>query len=428
MKRKGFAVLFAAVMAAGLCACGGSSSGDENSAGTPEVKEEKENESDTDAGEKKVITLWETLAESEQALYQTYVDEFNAQSDTVEVKLVYMPPENFNTQVAVGNLSSEMGDILRVDNPETVGYAASGVLADLTDYYNNWDEANYLEGPIASATYEDKIYGIPAESNCIALYYNKEMLKEAGVEVPTTWTELKAAAKALTTEEHFGFAMSAQASEEGTFHYLPFLWSVERDVTKLGSEAGIEALTYLNSIFEDGSMSLDCLNYTQADAAKQFAAGNFAMMINGPWNVSVVQQDNPELDFGIALIPKAEDGENASCLGGENLCVSANADVDACWEFISWFCSKEVNARYVKDMGKFSPRSDMDLDEMYADDEIMMAFAEEMEYAYPRSNLSWNEISKQIQTMMQETYTGSKTPEQAAKDAQAAVEKIIEEQ
>lgn len=420
MKQRVLSVFLATVMVMGLCACGGNDKTDGASEGSGGTDKK-------DSG-KKVVTLWETLAESEQETYQKYVDEFNAQSDTVEVQLVYMPPENFNTQVAVGNLSSEMGDILRVDNPNTVGFAASGVLADLTEYYNDWEEADFFEGPIGSATYEDKIYGVPAESNCIALYYNKTMLEEANVEVPTTWSELKDAAKALSTDGCSGFAMSAHASEEGAFQYVPFLWSLERDVTKLGSEKGIEALTFLNGLVQDGSMSLDCLNYTQADAAKQFAAGNCAMMINGPWNVSVVKEDNPELDFGIALLPKADDGEYASCLGGENLCISANADVEACWEFISWFCSKEVNERYVMDMGKFSPRADADKDAMYADDEIMMAFAEEMQYAYPRNNLSWNEISKQIQTMIQETYTGSKTPEQAAADAQKAVDDIINEQ
>lgn len=403
----------------GMCACGA------DTAENTSHNAEETNEGDSG---KKIVTLWETLAETEQETYQKYVDEFNAQSDTVEVQLVYMPPENFNTQVAVGNLSSEMGDILRIDNPNTVGFAASGVLADLTEYYDDWDGANFLEGPVESAVYEDKIYGIPAESNCIALFYNKSMLENADVEVPSTWSELKSAAKKLSRDDCSGFAMCAQAGEEGAFQYVPFLWSLERDVTNLGSDKGVEALTFLNGLVEDGSMSLDCLNYSQADVAKQFAAGNCAMMINGPWNVSVVKNDNPELDFGIALLPKADDGEYASCLGGENLCISANADVEACWEFVSWFCSKEVNERYVMDMGKFSPRADADKEAMYEGDEMMMTFAEEMQYAYPRNNLSWNEISKQIQTMIQETYTGSKTPKQAAADAQKAVDEIISEQ
>ncbi|MDO5548452.1 MAG: ABC transporter substrate-binding protein [Eubacteriales bacterium] len=417
LKKRLLAMTLAATLAVGLSACGGSgSTADPGSAG-----------GGNSSGGKKTITLWHTLADSEQDTFSKYVDEFNAQSDDVQVEMVYMPQDEFLTQVAVGNLSSELGDILRVDNPDTIGFASSGVLADITDYYNNWDEASYLEGPLESATYDGKIYGVPSESNNIALYYNKAMLEEAGVEVPTTWSELSEAAKALTTDAVDGFAMSAIANEEATFQFVPFIGSEGKTINEIGSEAGIDALTFINSMVQDGSMSVDCINWSQADIAKQFAAGNCAMMINGPWNVAVVKEDNPDLDFGVALIPKSENGDYATCLGGENLCITANADTDAAWEFISWFCSKEVNERYTYDQGKFSPRSDADNEAIYADDEIMLTFAENMQYAIARHDLSWTEMSKQIQTMLQETYTGAKTPEQAAKDCQTKIDTILAE-
>ena len=416
--KKTIAAALALTMVLGLAGCGGA----------PEPSAPDAPAASGAGTEKKTVTLWHTLAESEQATYREFVDEFNAQSDTVQVELVYMPQEEFLTQVAIGNLSSEMGDILRVDNPDTIGFAASGVLADITDYYKNWDEANYLEGPLNSATYEDRIYGVPSESNNIALYYNKAMLADAGVDVPTNWTELRAAAKALTTDVCDGFAMSAISNEEATFQFVPFIGSVGKDITEVGSPEGVEALSFIDSLVKDGSMSVDCINWSQADIAKQFAAGNCAMMINGPWNVSVVKADNPSLDFGVALIPKSDDGEYATCLGGENLCVTASADVDAAWEFISWFCSKDVNERYTYAMGKLSPRSDADNKTTYADDEIMLAFAENMQYAIPRKHLAWTEMSKRVQTMLQEAYTGAKTAEQAAADCQTAIDTILSEQ
>lgn len=414
--KKTVAATLVLTMAFALAGCGGQTPADDT----------KQETSST--GEKVNVTLWHTLAESEQPVFQEFVEEFNSQSETTQVEMVYMPQEEFLTQVAIGNLSSEIGDILRVDNPDTIGFAASGVLADITDYYNNWDEANYLEGPLESATYDGKIYGIPSESNNLALFYNKSMLKAAGVEVPTTWSELKEAAKLLTTDSCDGLAMAANATEEATFQFVPFIGSKGKSINEIGSQEGIDALTFLNGLVQDGSMSVDCINWSQADIAKQFAAGNCAMMINGPWNVSVVQQDNPDLDFGVAFIPKSDDGEYATCLGGENLCITANADVDAAWEFLSWFCSKEVNERYTKAMGKFSPRADADNETTYAGDEIMLTFAENMQYAIPRHDLSWTEMSKQIQTMLQEAYTGAKSAEQAAKDCQTAIDAIVTEQ
>lgn len=411
--KKFLAMFLATVMALSLVACGSK-------------EETKEGDTTTPAtAEKQVVTLWHTLAESEQAVFEKFVDEFNAQSTLAEVQMVYMPQEEFLTQVAVGSLSGEIGDIIRVDNPDTIGFAADGVLADITDLYNAWDGANHLSGPIASATYEDHLYGVPCESNNIALYYNKAMFEDAGVDVPITWTELRETAAALTTDTVDGFAMSAIANEEATFQFVPFIGSNGKTITEIGTEEGVAALSFLDSLVKDGSMSIDCINWSQADIAKQFAAGNCAMMINGPWNVSVVKSDAPDLEFGVTYIPKSDDGEHATCLGGENLCITSNAHIDAAWEFISWFCSKEVNERYTYEQGKFSPRADADNETIYADDEIMLAFAENMKYAIARNHLSWTEMSKQIQTMIQETYTGAKTAERAAADCQSAIDAIL---
>lgn len=80
-----------------------------------------------------------------------------------------------------------------VDNPDHASYASMGVFEDITDLYNSWDEADFMEGSINSCYYDDKLYGLPWGNNCLGLFYNKSMLEEAGVEVPTTWSELEAA-------------------------------------------------------------------------------------------------------------------------------------------------------------------------------------------------------------------------------------------
>ena len=72
-----------------------------------------------------------------------------------------------------------------------------------------------LEGPMQSVIYEDGVYGLPYACNTIALFYNVDMLEEAGVEVPTTWEELVDAAEKLTTEEHTGL-LSAAPNRRGS--------------------------------------------------------------------------------------------------------------------------------------------------------------------------------------------------------------------
>ena len=62
-------------------------------------------------------------------------------------------------------------------------------------------------------------------NNCLGLFYSKDLLDVAGVEVPTTWSELEDACAKLTTKGVYGLAISAIGNEEGTFQYMPWLLS-----------------------------------------------------------------------------------------------------------------------------------------------------------------------------------------------------------
>src|SRR5699024_4552200 len=115
-----------------------------------------------------------------------------------------------------------------------------------------------------------KLYGIPFGSNCLGLFYNKDMLEAANVEVPTTWDELRDAAKALTKDNVSGMAFCCLQNEEGTFNFSPWLWSTGTDSFNINNEQGIKALTFVGDLVKDGSMSKEVINWTQGDVMNQF--------------------------------------------------------------------------------------------------------------------------------------------------------------
>ena len=121
-----------------------------------------------------------------------------------------------------------------------------------------------MEGSINSCYYEGKLYGLPWGNNCLGLFYNREMLKAAGVEVPATWSELEAACEKLTTDKVKGLAISAVGNEEGTFQYMPWLLSSGGSVTDLTSEGSRKSMTFLQGLIEKGYISRECVNCTPA--------------------------------------------------------------------------------------------------------------------------------------------------------------------
>lgn len=167
-----------------------------------------------------------------------------------------------------------------LDNPDLQQIAQTGELTPLDQY--GIDSSGFANGILAASTYQGKLYGLAPNVNTIALFYNKDMLSEAGVAVPRTWDELKAAAAKLTRTGRYGMAVDANATFEGTWQFLPFLWSNGGDEKQLDTPQAAQALQLWVDLVKSGSMSKSVLNWNQSDVSDQFVARRTAMMINGP--------------------------------------------------------------------------------------------------------------------------------------------------
>lgn len=378
------------------------------------------------AAEPTEITFWHYMSEDKEGKFvNEAIEEFNNSQDEIHVTAQYLPREELMKQYTIGVVSGELPDCGMVDNPDHASYASMGVFEDITDLYNSWDEADFMEGSINSCYYDDKLYGLPWGNNCLGLFYNKSMLEEAGVEVPTTWSELEAACEKLTTDTCKGLAISAIGNEEGTFQYMPWLLSAGGSVDNLTSDESKESMTYLKDLMDKGYISKECINWTQADAEKQFASGQAAMMINGPWQFSGLSGDAPDLEYGVAKVPKADDGDYASVLGGENVAICKGANVEASWKFLTWITSKEESAKICEAIGRYSPRADVDVQEMYKDDPLNATFAEILPTAESRGpSPVWPEISEAIYSAEQEVLSGQKDVDTAMSDAQVKIDAL----
>ena len=416
--------LFAALMAAAICVSASgcassatsSSSGAAGSAAAP----------GSSASGTTEIRFWHYMSmDKEGAEVQKIVDQYNASQDKVKVVAQYVPRDELMKQYTIGAVSGNLPDVGAVDNPDHASYASIGVFEDITDLYNSWSDANFLPGSLASVQYDGKIYGVPWGNNCLGLFYDEDALKAAGVSAPTNWTELTEACKKLTKGNVKGLAYSAVGNEEGTFQFMPFLLSAGGNVDDLSSAKSVKALDYISGLVKDGYISKESINWTQADVEKQFASGSAAMMINGPWNIASLKKDAPDKHWKVTKIPKADDGDYASVLGGENLVICKGAKKDAAWDFIKYVSSKEHSAELCAKIGRFSPRADVNVQEEFKDDPVLAVFAGLMPNAKSRGpHPKWPEISSAIQTALQESLTGQKSAADAMKEAKAKTDEI----
>lgn len=219
--------------------------------------------------------------------------------------------------------SKSLPDVLMLDNPDIQQIADTGALAPLGDFGITAD--GYAPGPVAAATADGKLYGLQPGANTIAIFYRKDVLKKAGVEPPTTWAELRTAAKKLTAGKQYGFAFNATADYEGAWQFLPPMWSNGGDETDLKTPQVAQALQLWKDLVDDGSASKSVVNWKQSDVNDQFIAGNAAMMLNGPWQEPAL--DKAKVDYGVVPFPVNQAGQpSVAPLGGEAWTVPMTGD------------------------------------------------------------------------------------------------------
>jgi multiple sugar transport system substrate-binding protein len=208
----------------------------------------------------------------------------------------------------------------------------------------NWDD--FYPGERAAATVGDKIVGVPALVDNLAIVYNKSLFAEAGVAPPTpewTWDDFRSAAAKLTdpAKGQFGFLIPADGSEDTVWHYLPMLWEAGGEIltpdnqhAAFNSEAGVKSLTTLQQMaVTDKSAYLDTTNQ---NGTKLMNGGKIAMTVTGPWDLSQL----PDIQYGVQVMPTypGSAGGHQTISGPDNWVVFDNGAErkQAAVDFVKW--------------------------------------------------------------------------------------------
>jgi multiple sugar transport system substrate-binding protein len=237
-----------------------------------------------------------------------------------------VPGANLIAKVLQQSASKSLPDVLMLDNPDVQQIADSGALAPLSDYGVATD--GFFKGVQEAGTYDGKVYGVAPVINTLALFYNTDILTKAGITPPTTWDELQADAKQLTSGDQYGLAFSGINTYEGSWQFLPFMWSNGGDEKNINSPETVQALQLLTDIVNDGSASKSVVTWAQADVEAQFVAGKAAMMVNGPWNIPDLNS-HPEIKWAAVPVPTRDASQTSVApLGGETFNIPQTGNKD----------------------------------------------------------------------------------------------------
>jgi sn-glycerol 3-phosphate transport system substrate-binding protein len=302
---------------------------------------------------------------------------------------------------------------------------------------------SFFPGFMKNSQTGGKTWGIPFQRSTIVLYWNKELFKEAGLDPnkpPASWAEQVDYAKKLTKRDASGNVTQwgIQVPSSGFPYWLFQGFTTQNDVL-LMNEAGTE--TYF-----DKPAVVDALQYWVDLSAKHkvmapgviewgttpkdFFEKKTAMMWTTTGNLTNVKA-NAKFDFGVAMLPAGK--HRGSPTGGGNFYLfkkTTPAQRDAVLKFVKWMTTPERAAQWGIDTGYVAVRMDAwSTPQMkkYVDGFPAPTVArDQLQYAVAELSTHDNQrVTKALNDGLQAALTGTKTPAQAMKDAQAEAARIL---
>ena len=315
-------------------------------------------------------------------------------------------------------------DVLIVDNPVISTLAEAGVLASSDD--TKLDTTAISPNLLGAGQLAGKTYGIPIGANTLALYYNKGVLTQAGVDIAsvTDWKSLTDALAKVKAAGKKGITFSAIGTEEGSFQFLPWFWGSGANLTKLDSPQAVSALALWTDWLKQGYAPNSVINNTQTTSWQEFATGTYAFAENGTWQLANAKKAG--FEYGIIAVPAVNGGTAPAPTGGEFVSVPIQKDTSryaVTQKLVACLASTDNSLATVSALNYIAPTDAVQAKQAAANPDLTVWVAA-VKAAKGRTgdNLGtkYPKISQQLWTAVQAALSGSQAPQQALASAQAA--------
>lgn len=310
-------------------------------------------------------------------IFEQVAEKFNSTHDDIYLKID--SPNDATTILKTRFVREDYPDIIGIGGDINYSYFIdSDILADVSDYAGmsdiNQGYVDILEGLEFVPT--EGTYGVPYVANAAGILYNREMFKEHGWQIPTTWEELLALCETIQSEGilpfYFGF--------KDTWTCLA-PWNalaVDLAPSDVCKQVNAGKTTFTGEYRETAEKMLQLLDYGEEgpfaygynDACTAFANGESAMYTIGSYAVPQIQSVNPDMDIDSFVMPGSSDADGNTLNSGVDLqfCVTkACPNKEAAYEVLDFLLEDENVQMYLDDQkavpcksGDFTLASNLD--------------------------------------------------------------------
>ncbi len=257
----------------------------------------------------------------------------------------------------------------------------------------------------AILTTEGEVYYVPFNLDTMLMYYLPAKFEEAGVEVPTTWDGVAAAAEAGVTGG-WSWGNTSWLGFQGVLKQAGGDWyAPDCSAAAINSEEGMAALEYYTALYEDYGFPAEAV--PTADA---LATGELAFVFSGEWEATGINAAHPELEgqWSVAPLPAGPTGSFNAFIGGKGMGIlSYSPNVDAAFDLMMYLSTSEAQqalAELSLSMGNsiHVPPQTANYEFIQGGDEVREALSTQLGDAAGPSNCpGWEETNADIDLILQ---------------------------
>ncbi|MEU1476993.1 extracellular solute-binding protein [Streptomyces sp. NPDC005760] len=373
----------------------------------------------------KTYTVWDPYPQFAKGSDWTKLLDKCGTAAGVKIKRTGFDTSDLTNKALLAAQQGNSPDVLIVDNPVVSTLAEAGVLTTTDD--NKLDTSKVDPNLLAAGQSGGKTYGTPIGANTLALYYNKAVLKKAGVDISSVkdWTSLTAALAKVKGAGKKGITFSAIGTEEGSFQFLPWYWGSGAQLTALDSAQAVSALSLWKNWLDKGYAPNSVINNTQTTSWQEFASGDYAFAENGTWQLA--NADKAGFEYGVIPVPAATGGSAAAPTGGEFVTLPVQDDTGrytTSQKLVSCLTSSQNLLATDTTLSYVAPTSEVQ-DKQVAANAELKPWVDAVKAAKGRTSddlgTKYPKISEQMWKAVQSALSGSQSPKDALTAAQSAV-------
>ncbi len=390
------------------------------------------------------LEMWERSG-GNAGMVDALVAAWNEKNPDRKIHLTYIPHTEMVPKIAQAIASGEVPDLMGMDLIYGPQFEAAGQLVDITDLIGSDPSLKTASpGHMAVSTYDGRLYGVPLYADVSALFYNKDLFRKAGLDPdrpPTSLAEIREYADKITAlgGDVKGYFLPGSCAGCNIFTVGPLMWASGATIEPkdandepLQGDGVKDVLQWARDMIKAGNVHEDARSENGETFHLRFGSGKLGMMGTGNFNIALVKEQNPNMDFGVALLPGVKSGQVSSFAGGDIVTIPKGSKrVDDAIDFMKFLLSEETQVEvYAKNLN-MTTRGDMADNQYFRENPKVQQVAKAIEVAKTPYTLKFFELINSPQgpwlQMLQRAYYEDTDLDTIIADAKAQMKAIAAE-